>query len=157
MENFVRTTMDVDGRIETRLRASVMLHYPHDDSTRLTRPVLEMHNSRRRPWHITADHAITDADDDSIMLEGEVHIWRNGDSGMREVELVTTDLRVEPDSNYAETADPATIITSSAVTKGIGMRAYLAEDRLELLHEVKTRYETRSNNQEHPWQKEKVL
>ena len=81
------------------------------------------------------------ADDDVMLLLGEVHIWRDGADGVREIDLRTTDLRVLPESEYGETDKPVVIRTPGSESRGIGMRAYLNQRRIELLSEVRTIYE----------------
>ena len=78
------------------------------------------------------------ADDDVLMLLGEVDIWRNKPDGKREIHVETEDLRVLPDDEYAETELPVSISTPKSFTRGTGMRAYLGESRVQLLSKVRT-------------------
>ena len=53
----------------------------------------------------------------------------------------TEDLKVLPREEYAETALPVSISTPESLTRGTGMRAYLAESRVQLLSNVRTKIE----------------
>ncbi len=141
MENFVRLGMDEQGRLRNKLRASKLLHYPDDDTTELIRPRLQVISGDGIPLFVTADRAWATSDNEVILLYGEVRIWRNRPDGERELELITSDLKVLPEEQYAETEEPVTIIGDRMVTDATGLRADLARRRLKLLHKVRSRYE----------------
>ncbi len=143
MEGITRTTMDEQGRLATRLEAERMYHYPHDDSTELIRPRMQIFGGKKGalPWRVSADHALVGPQSDLIALRGNVRVWRDDDQGARAVEVLTTELQVIVSDRYAQTDEPATIITPTSVSQGVGMRAQLGSDRLELLRDVHTRYE----------------
>ena len=46
---------------------------------------------------------------------------------------------------YGETDRPVVITTPTTETRGVGMKAYLKESRLELLSKVHTRHEPTTN------------
>ncbi|MGI0015718.1 MAG: LPS export ABC transporter periplasmic protein LptC, partial [Nitrososphaera sp.] len=131
-------------RLKNRIQADYIVHFPGDDSTKLLRPRLEIYNGNARPWHVTAERGWVNANHAVILLYGEVHVWRNDGKEERELEVITTNLRVLPKTEYAETNNAATIITPSSITNGIGMRANLGIERLELLSKIKSRYEVKS-------------
>ncbi len=141
MRDFTQHTMGVDGEIVRKLTADSMVHYPDDDSTELVRPRLELYNSGPRPWHVIAERGWVSGGNEVILLYGEVEIWRLQDDGEREVEVLTTDLRILPDEQYAETDNAATIRTRTTTTRAVGMRASFGISRLELLQRVFSRYE----------------
>ncbi|RME34495.1 MAG: LPS export ABC transporter periplasmic protein LptC [Gammaproteobacteria bacterium] len=142
MENFVRLGMDKEGRLRNRLRATRLMHYPDDDTTEMIRPRLQVISGDGVPMFVTADRAWASSDNEVILLYGEVRIWRNRPDGERELELITSDLKVLPEEEYAETEEPVTIIGDRMVTDATGLRADLARRRLKLLHKVRSRYET---------------
>lgn len=141
IEDMVRNTLDETGALKNVLYADLVTHYPDDDSTELSRPRLEIYNGRSEPWYVIAETGWVSSGSEVVLLHGEVEIWRQNDAGLREFEVLTTELRVLPKEQYAETDDPATITSETTVTKTIGMRANFAHDRLELLKQVKSRHE----------------
>jgi lipopolysaccharide export system protein LptC len=143
MEGVTRTTMDERGRLATRLKAERMFHYPLDDATEFTRPRLQFFDDEKAagPWRVAADRAWVGPDNNLMLLRGDVRVWRDDDQGARVVEVLTTELEVITEDRYAQTAEAATIITPTTVSKGIGMRAQLGSNRVELLRDVHTRYE----------------
>ena len=76
-----------------------------------------------------------------MLLHGRVEIWRLDDAGEREFEILTSELRVFPKVQYAETDNAATIKGPRTVTKTRGFRANFAHNRLELLQRVRSRIE----------------
>ncbi len=138
MEEFEVTAMGEDGNPLRRLSAAYMAHYIDTQTKELTHPHLVIYQDDAEPWHVASQRGWVSANDDVLMLLGEVDIWRNNANGKREIHIETEDLRVVPDKEYADTELPATISTPESLTRGTGMRAYLGERRVQLLSDVKT-------------------
>lgn len=143
IDTMVRTTTGVDGSLRNVLRARRVEHFPDDDSTELASPHLEIYNGAVEPWHVIAERGWVSAGSEVVLLHGEVEIWRLGAAGRREYQVLTSELRVLPKEQYAETDNAATLIGPSTVTHAIGMRANFAHDRLELLKRVRSRHEVK--------------
>lgn len=141
MENFKTVTMDENGQPERRIEANYMAHFPDTDTHEFDRPYLTMYRDEAPPWHVRSERGWLSASGDVMLLLGKVHIWRNDENGVKELDIKTEDLRVLPETSYGETDRPVTITTPTSTTTGVGMKAYLEESRLELLSEVRTRYE----------------
>jgi lipopolysaccharide export system protein LptC len=141
IEDMVRNTLDETGALKNVLYADLVTHYPDDDSTELSNPRMEIYNGGVDPWYVIAESGWVSSGNEVVLLHGEVEIWRLDDAGARKFEVLTSELRVLPREQYAETDDPATITSKTSVTKTIGMRANFAHDRLELLKQVKSRHE----------------
>lgn len=141
IENMVRRTTGTAGELRNILRADRVEHFPDDDTTELASPHLEIYNGAAEPWHVIAERGWISAGNDVVLLHGEVEIWRYGASGERNYQVLTTELRVLPKEQYAETDNPTIIVSPSAVAHAIGMRANFAHDRVELINRVRSRYE----------------
>jgi lipopolysaccharide export system protein LptC len=138
MEEFEVTTMGEDGSPSHRLSAAYMAHFADTQTKELTHPHLVVYREEAEPWHVASERGWVSADNDVLMLLGEVNIWRNRPDGKREIHIETEDLRVLPDDEYAETALPVSISTPESHTRGTGMRAYLGDSRVQLLSKVRT-------------------
>jgi len=138
MERFETTVMDARGEPRRRLSAERMDHFPESDTKEFTKPHLILFREGAEPWHATSARGWASPDDDVIVLLGEVHIWRNFPGGERELDIETQDLRVLTESELGETDQPVVIRTPKTETHGTGMRAYLAESRLEIDSRVRT-------------------
>ena len=138
MEDFSTLTMNQDGKPKNRLSADYLAHYPHNDSTELVRPRMEIFREDELPLYIDAEKGRLAGDDDTILLYGIVKMWEYDDTGSPVLEVSTSHVKVLLDEEYAETDNYATIVTSTAVITGTGMRAYLPESRLEVIKHEKT-------------------
>jgi lipopolysaccharide export system protein LptC len=141
MENFVTTKMDEFGAVHRRVEAEYMAHFPDTDTREFQKPYMVMYRQAAQPWHVRSERGWLSASGDVMLLLGKVHIWRDDANGVKELDVDTEDLRVLPEREYGETDKPVVITTATTQTHGVGMKAYLAESRLELLSKVRTRHE----------------
>lgn len=139
----VRRTMNREGGLQSVLSAEQVFHYPDDDTTELAHPHMEIYNGGENPWQVVAERGTVKSDNEVIVLHGRVEIWRIDDRGRREYEILTSELRIFPKVQYAETDNAATIKGPSSVTKTRGFRANFEHNRLELLEQVRSRHEKR--------------
>ena len=137
MDDFVTVETDGDGRPKRRLEAKRMV-YRADRTVTLTSPYYVLYRADGEPWHVRSDHGHLSADGSVLLLTGNVDIWRNDAFGARDLDIRTEDLKVLPDSEYGETENSVTITMPSSTSRGVGMRAWLDETRIELLSEVTT-------------------
>jgi len=147
MWNFKRTDMDERGLPKARLMADLMRHYPLDDSIELERPVMEIYNEDGTPpWHVTADSGWLSGDGEKLLLYGRVYIWRNTtettkDEAEKMIELITTDLSILLDEEYAETSNFVMILGRNYKVTAVGMQANFRKRNLKLLKDVRGHYE----------------
>ena len=138
MEEFSTLTMDQDGKPKNRLSADYMAHYPHDGGTELLKPRMEIYRADELPLYIDAERGRVEGDDDTVLLYGAVKLREYDEAGEPVLEVNTSDVKVLLGEEYAETASHATIVTNTAVITGMGMRAYLPENRVEIIKHEKT-------------------
>lgn len=141
VENFTATTLDLNGYPTRRLDAAYMAHYPATDTHELEDPYLLLFAELKTPWHVRAERGWLSPDGSEMRLLGRVHIWRNNETGNRQVDIRTEDLRVYPAEEYGETEKRVIITTPASESRGLGMRAWMGQSRLELLSQVHTVYE----------------
>ena len=137
MESFVTVEMDGAGKPRRRIEASWMAYHA-DRTVELTRPLYVLFRAEGEPWHIRSERGHVSADGTVVWLPGQVDAWRNDAAGARDLDVRGERLKVLPDSEYAETAELVTIRTPGSTSTGVGMRAWLAESRFELLSQVRT-------------------
>ncbi|RKZ37897.1 MAG: LPS export ABC transporter periplasmic protein LptC, partial [Gammaproteobacteria bacterium] len=138
MEEFTTTVMGESGKPERVLKAARMVHYADTDTRELTRPYMVLYHPERQPWHVESERGWVSANGDVVLLLGKVHIWRDDEQGVREMEIRTRDLRVLPESNYGETDKPVTIRAGRSESRRRGMRALRDPDRLALVAQAQT-------------------
>lgn len=140
MSHFAKTDMDAKGAIKSRLEADFMNHFPDDGSTELVRPRLSLYNGKPEPWQATSETGWSDEHQDIVMLSGEVRVWRNDAKGAKEIEIVTKDARVFPQTREAETDAAITINLPNTVITSDGARANFNTNRVQLLSKVRSRH-----------------
>ncbi len=135
LRDFITTTMDDRGLPEQRLAAEQMLRYADDHSMELMQPRLTLYVTDEAPWQIDAAHGHVSGDGTQIQLGGGVRVTRNENG--EQLELVTDDLLLQPRERYAETDAPLTLNHSQGRVDAVGLRAYMKDERLELLAQVR--------------------
>lgn len=146
MTNFVTRVMDKTGSLERELSADRLDHYPDTDTNELLAPSMKLYRGPEVAWQVVSERGWVSADQDVVLLQGQVTIWQDGENGERRLEIITRDMRVLPESEYAETDQAALIRTPRGETRGVGMRAYLDRGRLELLSQVRTTYDQKTHH-----------
>lgn len=135
------TTMTVDGQPARTLVGRELRHFAEDDRTEIVTPYLTVHQEEGPPWEIRAEHGWISADGELILLQGKVTITRASGPNNRPVTLVTRDLRVQPNQDYAETDEAVRVTSIEDQVDSVGMRAWLrAPIRLKLLSQVRGHY-----------------
>ncbi|OOZ36788.1 LPS export ABC transporter periplasmic protein LptC [Solemya velesiana gill symbiont] len=142
LEGMTTIQMDEDGIPEQELWAERMTHYPDDDSTELIEPRLKLYDEEKPPWRLSAKSGWISGDGELVLLNGKVKIDRSAAPNVKPIHIVTRDLRIQQDQNYAETDAEITIRTDTDRMEGRGMQAWFNEPvRLKLLANVRGRYE----------------
>ncbi|MFI3154920.1 MAG: LPS export ABC transporter periplasmic protein LptC [Methylococcaceae bacterium] len=132
------------GRPNSKLLAEAMIHYSDDGTTHLENPIMFFYNDKTPPWVIKSETGILSADGKDLLLNGKVYVDRASGEGVRELKIYTFNLKVKPETSYAETNEWAELISLPNWTTGIGMKLFFAQPiHLELLSNVKGNYETK--------------
>ena len=141
---------DTEGNINYTLQAERQVHY-NDDSTELEKPFIRVHQKRDSRWSIVANSgrilaSKTTADGalKRIELNGDVQVYSLDEFGNRTV-MSTEFLTLNMKSEILETDHPVTIITSALQQSSIGMVARLRTDEINLLREIRGRYDQAKN------------
>jgi len=150
MEDFTTLTMKQDGTPKNKLSANYMAHYPDDDTTELLKPKLEIFRLDKPPLYMSADKGWIAADNEVILLTGDVELWEEDESGVRTLQVNTSKAHVLLNQEYAETDKYVKIILNKNITTGIGMRAYFKDSRLDVLNNVRTTIQPNQNKNKEP-------
>ena len=103
LEGVDTTLMDLQGMPSQRLVTERMTHYVDDDSTELVKPHLTLYKMGSAPSEIRAGAGWMSGDGELVLLEGKVRIDRPAMPGVRPLHVITHDMRIQPEDNYAET------------------------------------------------------
>jgi lipopolysaccharide export system protein LptC len=140
---YTKFEMNELGKLNKKLIADKVTHYSDDDTTHTVNPLMFFYNEKTPPWVINAQVGILSADGKDLLLNGKAVITRAKAEGVKELIINTSNLRVKPETSYAETDEWAELISPPNTTTGIGMKmVFVAPIHLELLANVKGKYET---------------
>lgn len=140
---YTKFEMNELGTLTKKLIADQVSHYSDDDTTHTVSPVMFFYKEKSPPWVIKAQTGVLSADGKDLLLNGKAIVSRAKAEGVKELIINTANLRVKPDTSYAETDEWTELISPPNVTTGIGMKLVFASPiHLELLANVKGKYET---------------
>ncbi len=131
-------TTAADGRRSWQLEADTALYYETMDAWLLTAPRWQIDTSSGPPWNGRAERGRVWADTTRADLTGNVVMERETAAGR--TRLVTASLQMRLPEHFARTDDPVTLTGPDYRVESIGARAWLREERIELLNQVRGRY-----------------
>jgi lipopolysaccharide export system protein LptC len=139
------TRMTPAGQPAHRLQAAQLEHFSDDDTSLLNAPRLTVYGEDGTPpWRIDAERARLSADGTTLDLLGAVDIKRAGNEQQRAMHIVTSNLRVVPGADYAETEEAVRVTSESDLIDAVGMQAWFGpSSRIKFLSQVRGRYAMR--------------
>ena len=142
LNHFTAVTMSEKGKPDKQLSADRMVHFPDDDTTELIQPRMLIFEDERPPWKVRSETGWVSGDKALVLLQGKVNIDRPAATGIRPIHIITRDLRVQPNNNYAETDADAYTKSRNDWIESTGMQIWFARPiRVKLLANVRGRYE----------------
>ncbi|MEI6414504.1 MAG: LPS export ABC transporter periplasmic protein LptC [Pseudomonadota bacterium] len=139
------TLLGQEGLPSRHLLATSLTHYPDDDSTELTAPVLTVFSQGHPPWVIHSETAWIGSEGDMMLLHGEVTMDREAGPALRPFHVRTREVRVETPNDYAETDEFVFAHSTDDWVTGFGMQLWFGEPmRLKLLNQVRGRYDVKN-------------
>ena len=143
VERFRAVRLNLAGVREYTVEAPRLWQLPGQGGIRIEQPMLDWYqpDGQIRAWRLQAEQGWIAADYQILRLGGEVVMHRTADSGKPPVTIVTRDVSVHRAERYAETAAPVKAVIPGGELHAVGARAWLDQERLELLSEVRGFYE----------------
>ena len=143
MEDFTTIVMDAGGSPAHRLKALYIAHFPDSDMTQLLLPSLELQSPGNYPVRIAAEKGWVTANNEMILLQGNVEMTEFDDAGNIRLHISTDKASILPENAYAETDQYAEIEARRSHVSGTGMRVHFHQGRLEVLQDVHTQIRNR--------------
>ncbi|HET8700181.1 MAG TPA: LPS export ABC transporter periplasmic protein LptC [Nitrococcus sp.] len=134
-----------DGRADYDVHGERMTHYQQSDVSLVEQPVWTVYMPSGAPWYGRSDNGRITAGGDEVQLEGDVRLHRPPTTANSEITLQTQRLHLRPREDYADTDMPVTVYGPDFRIDGIGARAWMSDQRVQLLTDVKGRYEVSSH------------
>lgn len=130
---------DQSGRLTHRVSAERLRHLPDTGVTLLDQPLMTVYRQDGDPITAKARFGELEANHDIFWLREEARVFNLVDQRYR---LEAPELRIIPDKELVETDSPVIIHQPTGITKGVGMTADLANDKITLHSTVRGTYET---------------
>jgi lipopolysaccharide export system protein LptC len=143
-KGYTKWEIDELGTLKNKLFADEMIHYSDDGTTHTVKPVMFFYNDKTPPWVVKSETGILSSDGKDLRLNGKVTVDREKAEGVAPLTINTSQLKVKPETSYAETNEWAELISAANTTTGTGMNLTFAQPiHLQLLANVKGKYETK--------------
>ena len=142
VEQFRAVRLNLAGVREYVLEAPRLRQLPGQGGIQIDQPVLDWYqpDGQTHEWRLRADQGWIAANYQILRLDGAVVMDRAAASGKPPVTVTTHDVSVHRTDRYAETAAPVRAVTPNGEFRAVGARAWLDQERLELLSEVRGFY-----------------
>jgi lipopolysaccharide export system protein LptC len=124
VDKFILTRLSETGEPRYALAATRMLHYPDDDTSHLTRPLLTQSQPGKPETRINAGRGMVSADGREVRLFDQVELLKGAERGAKDAEELrvrTSYLRVRPDDDKADTPERVVIERGRSTLAGTGM------------------------------------
>lgn len=138
MDDFTTLAMDKSGKPDYKLYGLYMAHYPDSNTTEILKPSIDFLRTDKPAMHVVADKGWLTADNDVVLLNGNVEFVQKDAAGEPIMQINTDKARLLIDQNYVETDQFTRIVTRRTRVTGKGMQADLNEGKLSVLSDVHT-------------------
>ncbi len=132
------------GFLKSKLSANYWGYLPEIALSNLQKPKLMIYKPDGSAWSICANTGKVEQPTlgsiEQIILEDEVVLERPATATVFPIKLETRELRYQPKKQFAESHQLVTMTKPGLTITGIGLRAYLEQNSVELLQDVKTHY-----------------
>lgn len=134
------TSLDAHGKPASVLAAPRVVHHPDDDSVEVFDPRMRYFTAGDPPWYAQADHGLEPSGGEFVYLDGHVEMRHPDAHGGPPLIIHTQHLTVDLVTNTATTDDPVQMTKGVSRVTGVGMDAYMEDDRLVLRSDVRGSY-----------------
>lgn len=131
-----------EGTLAYRVDAEKITFFKFErrDRADLTEPRILFYQQDEPKWRTESRSGVAHNNGRRVVLRGDVEITEMPAPGG--IKLNTQSITIKPREEYAETDKVVKITAGPNSTTGKGLRAFLKEDRVEILSDVKSSYET---------------
>lgn len=125
---------DLQGRLAKQLQATRVEQWPDEEGARLIQPRLHIRDRQQRSWQIEAEKGWIHPDEGPFLLEQAVVLHQEGTaSGLN---ARTERLQISRAGDFLQTDNAVVLDSGNWHFTGVGLRADLGRQRIELLNRV---------------------
>ena len=147
LTNFKLWSYNPEGQLAFRMQAPHLERREGDESLYINSPTFQL--AAKKPgvpdWQGQSLYGWVDKSGSLIKLQGPVTMHRPAWADTPPTDLVTSDVTVWPKENRMVTAAPAQMTQGASRMDGVGMRANLNDNHLELLDNVHATFPPRKH------------
>jgi lipopolysaccharide export system protein LptC len=143
VDNLKHTRFNAQGKVESTLVATKMIHYPDDDSTDLVAPHLVQTKPDEPRVTVSADRGALSQDGEEVFLYDNVLLVREAGPDTGESRMNTSFMHVVQGRSVIRSDRDVVITEDDRVLKGRGMEYHNDTKELFLRERVRGRFEPR--------------
>lgn len=132
---------DIEGTLIHSLHTPLMQHIPENNTHLLKTPHIIVKEANQAPWEIHAETATALYGGKQITFNKNVIVHQNKYKLTEETTLTTEEITYFPKDKLATTLKEVTLKQANNQMQSTGMKAYLAENRVQLLGNARGHYE----------------
>lgn len=144
MKGIAMRAFTEEGTLKDELEAAYWAYLPEFSESKLTAPRLTVYKPDKSIWHIVAQEGTVHQPKlgaiEQVELRENVVVERPALPTLPPIKVETSLLRYQPKTEYAETDQYITLSKPDLKITGVGMRAFLDKNSVEILNDVKTYY-----------------
>ncbi len=133
---------DTQGQLTHWLQTPQLTHIPENNIHELKTPYIKVTQKNEASWEIHAQEAIAVQGGKQVTFRKKVIISKQNDNHSPETTLKTEEITYFPKDQLATTLKDVTFVQSGNQVQSTGMKAYLAENRIQLLSNARGIYDS---------------
>ncbi len=132
---------DPRGNLSHVLEAQQLQHYLGSGITDLTLPIYTLYDQKRPQSMVQAETGELSKDHSRLKLQGTTFIDWKGNDQRPAMNMLTSDLTIYPQREYAETSAAVTVISEQNWIESVGMQAWLkSPGRIHFIAQTRAHY-----------------
>ncbi len=141
ISNLTLYRFDEHGKISSYLQAPRLKHIPYQDTYFFSNPFIVLAQTDQPSWKIRSHQAIAINKAEQITFLKNVVIHQSPGAHQNESTIKTEKLIYYPKDKIATTELSVSFEQPGSIAHSVGMKAYLAEKRIQLLNKARAIYE----------------
>ena len=138
LKKFKMVETNADGNVSWTMQGDRLDKFPNSPRSEVINPIMNVNSTETEMWIIKAKHALDpDSLFNSIYLTEDVEFNKYDGNNNNEVNIITTEAAVYPDTEIIETTQFATITTPDSKTTGNGLIADMKNGQIKILSNAK--------------------
>ncbi len=131
---------DTHGKLSHYLKTPLLHHIPLDNTHQLTTPHIIIYQPNQPAWEISAKTATALYGGEQITFNNHVIVHQKQNKNRQESTFQTEELTYFPKTELATTPKEITFEQAGNVVHSTGMKAYLAQNHIQLLNNASGTY-----------------